>query len=215
MQEPRFLNLVPIAAVLALAMWALELTDARQPPQWRRAGATLLAAVMVTQAFVGLRFFPVQVDFYGGLTPGLVRAMSWVRRQTPPASVIGVSPTRSDLVLGWWAEALTDRRILYATSPTWLNFADERRRARIADGIFDGRFPTDDTLGQAAAAEIDYLLVATPWPGYHSPRMASFIARHPGVVVFRDESALILRVGARAELQGAAFGAGAGVTAGR
>jgi len=193
-REGRFLFLLPPAAVLGVGLWLWDLDhqSERLLARARRVALAALVLALVVQVGAGAREFRRQRDYYGILTPGLVAGIDWLRVNTPASSTVAVSPVR-DVPLGWWVEGLGRRRTLPATSLRWVYFEDERRRARIANEIFDVSFPSPEGMTRACAAGADYVLVATAWPGYSSPGLDVVRTADPGAVVFADPDAVVLR----------------------
>jgi hypothetical protein len=192
--ERRFLYLLPPAAALAVGLWVWDLGQlpdafARRA---RTAAVAALAGALAVQAVAGVSEFRHQRDFYGVVTPGLLEALDWLRRETPPGSVVAVSPVR-DWPLGWWVEGLGRRPTLPASSLQWFYFEDERRRARLANEIFGLSFPSAEGLATARRHGADYALVATAWLGYSEAALAAVRSTDPGVVAFANPSAVVLR----------------------
>ena len=144
------------------------------------------------QLVAGVGEFRRQRDYYGILTPGLADGIQWLQDRTPRSSVVAVSPVR-DVPLGWWVEGLARRPTLTATSLRWLYFDDEKRRARVANRIFDLSFPSVEGMARACAAGADYVLVATSWPGFSRPGLDQVRSADPEAVVFADPDAVVLR----------------------
>ncbi len=195
-REGRFLFLLPPAAALGVGLLLVEAGEIadRLLARARTLAVVLLVVATGVQLVAGAREFRRQRDYYGILSPGLVDGIDWLRANTPPSSLVAVSPVR-DVPLGWWVEGLGRRPTLPATSLRWLYFEDERRRARVANEIFDVRFPTPAGLARACAAGADFVLVATAWAGYAGAGLDEVRATHPGAVVFADPDAVVLRTG--------------------
>ena len=193
-RERRFLFLLPPAAALGVGLWLWDL--ARQDERFLLRARTFavagLVGAMAVQLVAGAGEFRRQRDYYGILTPGVMDGIDWLRTRTPPTSLVAVGPVR-DVPLGWWVEGLGRRPTLTATSLRWLYFEDERRRARLANAIFDVSFPSTDGMARACAAGADYVLVATSWPGYSAPGLDLVRAADPGAVVFDDPDSVVFR----------------------
>ncbi len=193
-REGRFLFLLPPAAVLGVGLWLWDL-DRQDDRRLSRARTVAVAALVVAgavQLLAGTGEFRRQRDYYGILTPGVVAGIDWLRTRTPPSSTVAVGPVR-DVPLGWWVEGLGRRPTLPATSLRWLYYEDERRRARIANEIFDLRFPSPDGMARACAAGADYALVPTAWAGYSEAGLDQVRAADPDAIVFAGPGAVILR----------------------
>jgi hypothetical protein len=193
-REARFLNLLPPAAALGVGLWLWDLGrhDERFLTRARNVAVAALVVALVVQLAAGTREFRRQRDYYGILTPGLVSGIDWLRTSTPTASVVAVSPIR-DVPLAWWVEGLGRRRTLPASALRWLYFPDERRRARVANEIFDVSFPTPEGMARACAAGADYVLVATDWAGFSDPGLAQVRSADAAAVAFADPDAVVLR----------------------
>ncbi len=92
-----------------------------------RLGAAALIVALVPGAFV-TSWDPAALDPVTGrslepISPNLLRAMRWVREQTPPGAVFVAGPNYAEAVA-----ALGGRRLLRA--PGWLQAPDEERRLR-------------------------------------------------------------------------------------
>ncbi|MCA1657593.1 MAG: hypothetical protein LC713_07815, partial [Actinobacteria bacterium] len=154
----------------------------------------ILLVALVTQTVVGLHFFRLQRDYYGVVTPQTLSALTWVKAHTPSTSTIAVTMARDDLMLGWWVESVGRRRTIYAAPSYWLNFEDERVRARKAAELFNPDFPDAHTIELAQHDGVQYVFVDKAWSGFRPTTMAEFSSLHPGVVVFENASVVILGV---------------------
>lgn len=190
-REQRQLYLFSPAAVLALALWAGEIRGTAQ----KRAVTLLAVVALAAQSAVALPFFADQREYYAVLTPGTVAAIHWLGRETTDDAVVAVSPAADDWPLGWWVEGLAPRRTLPAAGLRWLNFPDERRRARLANRIFHEGFPGVAELRLAAEEGAAYVFVDKTWSGYTGARMVQLRIKEPDAFVLENESVVILRTG--------------------
>lgn len=190
LRDGRVLYLVPVVAVLALGL-------VLAPFEGRAALVVGLGVALAVQSVVGLRTFEAQRRTYAVLAPGALSAVRWLGSHAGPRSVIAVTPVH-DSPLGWWVEGLTGRPVLPAAALRYLNFPDERSRARLANRIFQGGFtldfPDSASLDLARRAGVDYLLVAKTWEGYSAVAVERFERAQPGVVVLENGDAVVLRV---------------------
>lgn len=216
-REARFLYFLPLVCVLAVALWLAEVVESPDeapaiaddpfapapavagPGRWRspataplaRWALAVLVALAAVQAVTGLRYFRDQRDFYGILTPDTFAALEWLRSETPPDTVVGVS-TVDDAPVGWWVEGFAERPTYYASRLQWLAYPDEIRRATVANEVFELPFPTTGSLARAREAGLDLLVVPLASNRVDRDDLDRFLADHPEVVVFRNDDALIL-----------------------
>jgi hypothetical protein len=196
-KEPRYLYLLQPAALLAIGLWIADVGSFGQKSfrVTRRAAAVALALAVVAQAILGLAAFPLQSDFYRVLSPGTVGAINWLRDMSPTGAVVAVSRV-GEPPLGWWVEGLGRRPTLYASSLVWLNFSDEKSRARLANDIFAPTFPSSDGLTKACNARVSYVLVAKAWGGFDNGHLSALEAEHRGAVVVNNSDAVVLSMAA-------------------
>lgn len=121
-------------------------------------GLGLAAALLVTAT--GFGAFPSQVSRYHVLTPDLVAAMRWLAARTPTTPNDVLVADEHGVPLGWWAEGLVGREVLFAADLRWLRFPGERAQAKAANEILYGSdFPGPASLARARAAGLDYVLL--------------------------------------------------------
>ena len=70
--------------------------------------------------------------------------------------------------VGWWVEGILDRPTYYVSSLEWLNFADERRRASVANDMFNSPRGVSGAIRMARSNGINYIVVAKGWPNYRA-----------------------------------------------
>jgi hypothetical protein len=193
-REPRWMYLMPSTLVLGVGC-AIAAHRSRYPAHSaaRDAGAAALAVALVAVTFFGLRGFGSQREFYGVMTPGLVRAIEWIDQETPARSLVAVNTART-WALGWWVEGYGHRPTLPSAALRWLLFRDERARARRANEIFRSGIPGDARVALARRWGVDYLLVAKSWEFYDERDADRFVRRHPGSLVFENDGAVVLKV---------------------
>jgi hypothetical protein len=170
LRQVRFGYVMPLTAVLGLAAWidALELSGSRL----RRTAASLLAVALVPilayQSLVNANLFRVQVAFYAVVPGDWVPVMTFLRERTPPGSLVAVGPDAVADPTGWWVQGLGQRPALISSDPAWLNFPEERARAREAQWIFDPSVSAAESLRRARKLGVAYLLVDKRWPHYQA-----------------------------------------------
>ncbi len=191
-REPRFLYLLPVAAMLAAGLWLRDLQGLARP-LFRRVwiGATVVLAVALAWRF---QLFKVQKEYYAVLTPGVVSGINWLSKETPRGSLVAVSTVR-DAPLGWWVEGLGGRPTLTSSSLEWLNYPDERARANLANRIFGIGSPSAAGLALARGDGVRYVLVAKDWAGYSASGLAAVRAANPAAVALENASVVILNIG--------------------
>jgi len=196
-KESRYLYLLQPAAIVAIGLWVADLRSFG--PQafrsTRRVAAVGLGLAVVAQAVLGLAAFPQQRDFYSVLKPGTVVAIDWLGDMTRKDALVAVSRV-GEPPLGWWVEGLARRPTLYASSLTWLNFPDEKRRARLANDIFTPTFPSAEGLTKACQLGVSYVLVAKGWAGFDSEQIAAIEVVHRRAVVVNNSDAVVLSMAA-------------------
>jgi hypothetical protein len=175
LREPRFLFFLPLAIVLALGGWWTAVATSHRPKLVRLDKRLIAGMVLVLliQSAVGLATFPQQVQWYSALSPDVVADLRRLDSMAARDAVLAVSPAANQSQqdgwpLGWWVEGLLDRPTYYASSFEWLNQADERRRASLANVMFSPSQGVSGAVRVARANHINYLVVATGWPGYRA-----------------------------------------------
>jgi hypothetical protein len=198
-RETRLFFLLPIAICAALGAWWKLLVDARGVVAKSFDGVLIAAMTLtlVVETTLGLAVFPSQVQWYATLTPGVVSGLNELDRVAPRDAVLAVSPApkqgsdQQGWPLGWWVEGLLDRPTYFASDLQWLNTADERRRATLANEIFS---PTEGVTGAvqlARAKGIRYIVVATGWAGYRAWIAAAPSLDGASVVIVTDSLVVI------------------------
>lgn len=195
-RQGRYLYVLPLLAAWWLALVVDEAI--RRAPD--RTGGPLSPAVVAGGALIGLvalssfllvrsaDFFHGQRDFYGIMTPSLVDVLEEID-ETSPADTIVAVPAIANAPLGWWAEAITDRSVIYGAPLRVLNFDDELERARIGNKIFQPGFPMDDGLAAAEAAGVDVMVVPASWPFYDVDDIEA--AFEPDELTYTDDGVVI------------------------
>ena len=162
--ENRFAYLLPLAIILGIAAWWEVVADLT------RAGNRVMSAAitcfLAIDIVVGTTYFAMQRNYYSVLTPGLVQGFQVLRTESRPTQLVAVSPMQHDWELGWWVEGVVRRPTIYAGSPVWLNYADERERNRLANEIFSPPYVFQNSLAAARGHGVSYLLVDKAWSGY-------------------------------------------------
>jgi hypothetical protein len=186
--EARLAYLLPPGIVVALGAW-WELIA--QLPKWgsRSFGAALLTCLVI-DVLVGTQYFAAQRDFYTVLNPALVQGLARLSTISRAGDVIAVSPAPHAWELGWWVEGAGHRSSIYAGSPIFLNFADEKSRNAVANEIFS----SDDfeaTRRKALEAGAAYLFIDKNWSGYEGWARKG-LRGDPGAIVYENESVLII-----------------------
>jgi hypothetical protein len=191
--ELRFVYFLPLIAILALGCY---LESVRRLPIWRQGGNVAVYLVLLValtgQGILGLGYYAQQARFYTFLSPGLVAGIDWLRKETPPSTLVAVSSTRQDLAFGWWVEGLGRRRTLTGSAVVYLTTADERKRARESAQIFDRHISIDVALERARTLHVDYMFIVKDWPGYVDWSRASTPVPLRAIVI-DNESLLLLR----------------------
>ncbi len=196
-RQVRVLHELPVLVVLAAALWLPTLGDhsflsIRDPATTLLTAGVVVALWTVTSA--GIHDLPNHRDFYNLLDHKLVRALDWIQRETPPGSVIAVSP-KNGAPLGWWVEGLSERPTLTGTPVEWLVYPQERDRAVSANRIFNLiAVSSPAALATAQAYGVDFVLVARGSASYFGAERLL----HEGqlsALAFRNSSAIIMRIG--------------------
>jgi hypothetical protein len=173
-RQERFLYFATMVAALGIAIWLVHIrsrlkshisghifTGTASSTAWASI-LVLAVAVSLWQVVAGARFFEGQRDYYGILTPGVFQGLELLSDETSPNAVLAV-PSIQDAPLGWWVEAITERKTYYASALRWLTFDDERERARVANEIFTPTFPDPKTIAVAEEHNVSYLIIPTNW----------------------------------------------------
>ncbi len=180
-REGRYLYFVQLSAAYLASVWLEALQGTPDRTHWQtRPGSrpSLLAplAFVVGMALAGAQFaastvaFVDQREFYAVLTPGLVDVIGEIAVVSSPDDTIAV-PSLNDAPVGWWVEAMTQRRVIYGSPLRWLNFEDETARASTANDIFRPDFPNDQTLAQLERAHISWAILPDRWAWYEIQRI--------------------------------------------
>lgn len=201
-REGRYLYVLTVIAGLYAGLWLMHAAELAGvglggplPHLLDTRVAVALAAVvaiLAVQIAGGLSFFRQQRDFYGILSPDLVKGIEQVTEATPPDSVMAVTSLR-DAPLGWWVEAIGRRPTIYSAPLRWLAFDDEIDRAQRANVIFRPPFPDDDGLEDAREAGIDLILVPTEWVFFDEEAIDALAAENPGAVDYINSELVVIR----------------------
>lgn len=167
-REVRLLPPLVLGAIVGLALGAEAVSGRlrRSWPRWAWAPVVLMLLVPIAlwsttdqQAAAFARYYRVVDD-------GLVETAQFID-EAPAGGLVAVREGPRGWPVGWWFEGLTDRPIAVGSDPKWLGFPDERERAALVDGLFQGR------RGGAEAADLAHregigLLVFRPreWIGW-------------------------------------------------
>ncbi len=198
--EARLAYMMPLEVACGLGLWSTLVTGLqfRRRQLVRATATTALVALTATLVTAGLTMFPGQRAYYGNrlLLPGTVRAIDWLRASTPANALVAVAPVRG-LPFGWWVEGLGRRATLTGSSDLYLNFPDERNRAREAVALYSLR-PTQTNLliQQCARLGVSYLFVPSDWGGLSDSAVGALAAAAPASVVYANPGAMILKVAA-------------------
>jgi hypothetical protein len=155
-----------------------------------------MATMLIIESALGIAAFRAQVEWYAVLTPGTVAGLGQLETLAPRNATIVVSPGAGRAgdqgwPYGWWVEGLLDRPTYYASSSNWLNFADERRRAAIANAIFNSPDGMSGGIRLAREDRISYIVVNTAWSGYRD-WVSRGSALDGATVVLDTESILVI-----------------------
>jgi hypothetical protein len=200
--QVRVLYLLPLAIAAGVGAWWQKLSDSNHliAVTLDRVMIAIMCLVLVVQSALGIATFDQQVRWYSALDPGVVAGLQQLNHIAPRTAVLAVGPAANPTnqpgwPMGWWVEGLLDRPTYYASDPEWLNTADERRRADVANAMFIPSEGLGGALSIARVRGISYIVVATGWSGYRS-----WVAHDNGMkgaaVVIDNESLLVISVGA-------------------
>jgi hypothetical protein len=196
--EPRLVYLVPAAVACAVALWLKQIGSGAVHLGGRRAvtvtAAAIVAAVSVASWF-GITFFQTQRAFYGAFVPsGTVAALNWLRDNTPPQSLVAVTP-ENGAPFGWWVQGYGRRAALVGSEDRWLSFPAERTRAQEAVAMFSTPDPLDAAvMVDARKLHVQYLVIPWSWGGLSDADFTAFRAAQPNAVVFDNRAMLIVKV---------------------
>ncbi len=193
--EPRFLYLLGMPAMLSIGLWIDGLRSVAAFATVRKVAAVALTVGVASATLSGLDLFRVQRAYYGVLRPGTLQAITWLHDASPASAVVAVSPLR-EAPLGWWVEGVARRKTLYASPLQWLNFPEERERARTANGIFAPTFPRPEGIERVCRAGVSDVLVAKAWGGLDAAALADLRVSHPDAVAYENEDAIVLSAAA-------------------
>lgn len=194
----RFIYLLPLGVVAAIALWVETImrTGAVSSIRVRTFMAAAGLALVVVAAMGGLLEFPSQVRYFGpSIFPkGTVAALTWLSEHTPPRSVVAVPPV-DGFPFGWWVEGYAHRASLTGSLAAWLNFPDERRRAREAVSLFElSSADVSRTLSYASRLGVDYLYIPSTWAGLDASGVGQLVRQDPQRVVFRSAGAIVVQI---------------------
>jgi hypothetical protein len=200
-REGRYLYVLTIAAGLSVALWIAILARracfdlvGRLPtvlPTRVALSMAISAVVLGVQISGGLSFFRSQRGFYGLLSPNLVAAIEHAGASTGPEGTIAV-PSLHDAPLGWWVEAITRQPTAYGVPLRWVVFADEIERATLANQLFAPPFPKQEAIVDAAAADIEVILLPTDWTFYDERAIADLESVFPDAIERLNPEAVLL-----------------------
>jgi hypothetical protein len=171
----RFLDLLPTAIALAMGAWWLVLSNKTASfvaHNMDRVLIPTICLVLAVESALGLALFDSQVRWYSALSPRVVDGLQQLDRIAPKGAVLSVGPAPSEVQdgrpWGWWVEGLLDRPTYYSSSLIWIDLPADRQRVVIANQMFDPAFGVARAITLAKASGIDYIVVATAWPGYRA-----------------------------------------------
>jgi hypothetical protein len=201
-RQERFLYFATVVAALGTALWLSHIRSRLQgrisaSVPTRTASSTawvsilvLAVAVSLWQVIAAARFFEGQRDYYGILTPGVFQGLELLRDETSPDAVLAVASVR-DAPLGWWVEAITEKKTYYASALRWLAFDDELQRARVANEIFTPTFPDAKTIAVAEEHNVSYLIIPTNWAHFREGPVANLV-RDKGPAFYQTADVVIV-----------------------
>lgn len=194
-REARFAYALPVVASLGVGAWLRDVSASASHNVVAR-GVAVAACVIAATAVVwnvpaGLRMFEGQRDFYRVVTPDVLAALAWLERESDPNTTVAVNSVL-DSPAGWWVEGVARRPTFTASDLKWLNFEDERRRARVANGIFVDLYPTAATLDRARDAGADLVFMFKKSERFRAWMLDGLRRTHPDAVVYENEDAAIV-----------------------
>jgi hypothetical protein len=192
-RQPRLLYEIPAIGAIGIGLWIRDLVRRDVTPRAVRAVLVMsgVSAFLVVSV-IGVQAFPSQRRTYGIVDPGILKALEWVRDETPEGSLVAVT-TLDSAPLGWWVEGLGERRVLGASPTLWLTYPVERRLASEADHLFTALERSTQSGMRAAQFEnVDYLFLARSSVDYQTIAAAPWFAGQQPA--FEDTSAVIIEV---------------------
>lgn len=190
----RFAYLAVPVAVLSFGHWVLVSLDSGDRPSAPIRGWIGVALCCVLLAVVlpsGARMFRNQVQYYATVTPEVMSGLVWLKAHTAPTSLVAVNNV-GGTPYGWWVEGLAERRTLTEADLGALNFADERRRARMASEIFGSQTPLGYQLETAKSFGVGYLFILKSDPRYSAVDLELLRQTDRVTVDFDDPAVTIL-----------------------
>jgi hypothetical protein len=184
LRQTRFGYVAPVTATLALATWFDAMTSSTFL-RFRVLSVALalgLVPLLAFQALDSVRWFRLQTAFYQVLPPDWVPVLDYLRADTREGSLVAVGPNDRLDPTGWWVQGYGERPALISSDPAWMNFPDERSRARQALWVFDPSVSAAESLRRARQAGADYLIVDKRWGHF-----AAWLGDGKGVDVVVDE----------------------------
>lgn len=158
--EPRLIHDVAALAPLAGVVLAGRLLRPAATGLGRIAPFSVGVVAVAFTVSAGLAAFPAQVAYYQILGPAEVSTFRWLGElpATRPGEIL-VADVRG-VPLGWWAEGLARREVLFAADLRWLRFASESAQARLANAILYGsNFPAGASRAASSSCGVRYVVL--------------------------------------------------------
>lgn len=92
----------------------------------------------------------------------------------------------SEANLGWWVQAIAQRRTLSGAPQQWLTFPRERHEAAQVTRFFELGGPTDAGMRYARSVGASQILLVRSTPFYPARAVAAWTRRHPPLFTNRD-----------------------------
>jgi hypothetical protein len=196
--EVRAMQPLQVGALLCLGIVAANalafLKDAQVSRPMALAGRLTmgLAAISLLAIIVpnGDSRYQRALGYYQAMDGGAVEAMTWLRENTKPGTVVLPSNRKGVVNYAWWVEGFGHRPAYGLIHPAYLAFKHEQEQSMLAQRIIDKETPLDEVQQLLQETGIRYLFIYKPSGG----EFQDLVSRVHVALSFENDDYVILRI---------------------